>query len=101
MRAISDGRRRRSLVVLGGDPGTSDLGARALADALEQAGFDIIYIGREPSAERIAGSAADLNADAVEVCLPGSGGARLLRALLQELEAVDCKNTNIVVHRVS
>jgi methylmalonyl-CoA mutase cobalamin-binding domain/chain len=94
-------RLRKSVVVSVGRPPASDRGARALASSLRSAGVDIVYLGREACASRIARCAADANADAVEVCLvPGTGGVGLLRELLRELRSIDRSGVSIVVHRV-
>ena len=93
-------RRRRSLVVLVGAGRTSDAGARALAASLADAGIEVSYIGREPSARRIAAAAAEVDADAVEVCVIGGGSVVLLRELLRELKQIDRRGVSIVVHRV-
>jgi methylmalonyl-CoA mutase cobalamin-binding domain/chain len=93
-------RRHTSVVVLAGDARRSDRGALALAKALGEAGIDIVYLGRENSARRIAESVADTPADAVEVCLAGGGGIALLRDLLRELDRLDRREVSIVVHRV-
>ena len=93
-------RRRRSLVVLAEDGPTSDSGARALAASLADAGVEVSYIGRETSAHRIGAAAADLRADAVEVCVVGGGKVGLLRELLHVLRETDRRGVSIVVHRV-
>lgn len=72
----------------------------ALATALEKAGIEILYLGREANAQRIAVSAVEARADAVEVCLAGAGGVAVLRALLRELRRLDRSDVSIVVHRV-
>ena len=93
-------RRRRSLVVLARADTTSDGGARALAASLAAAGVEVSYIGRETSAREIAAAAAELRADAVELCLVGGGNVGLLRELLHELREMDRRGVSIVVHRV-
>ena len=93
-------RRRTSVVVLAGDAHVSDRGALALAQALGDAGIDIIYLGRQDSARRIAECVAETPANAVEVCLAGGGGVALLRDLLRELTRLDRREVSIVVHRV-
>jgi methylmalonyl-CoA mutase cobalamin-binding domain/chain len=93
-------RRRRSLVVLAGAGPTSDSGARALAASLADAGVEVSYIGRETSARKIAAAAAELRADAVELCVVGGGNVSLLRELLQELREIDRRGVSIVVHRI-
>ena len=93
-------RRRRSLVVLAGAGPTSDSGARALAASLADAGVEVSYIGRETSARKIAAAAAELRADAVELCLVGGGNVGLLRELPHELREIDRRGVSIVVHRI-
>ena len=93
-------RRRRSLVVLAGVGPPGDSGARALAASLADAGVEVSYIGRETSARKIAAAAAELRADAVEVCVVGGGNVSLLRELLHELREIDRRGVSIVVHRI-
>ena len=93
-------RRRMSVVVLAGDPGASDRGARALADSLREAGQEVVYLGREPNAARIAALAGEVGADAVEVCVAGGGAALFLRGLLRELKSRDRGGVSIVLRRV-
>jgi len=88
------------VVVFAGDARVSDRAVRALAGSLEAAGVEIVYLGRESSARRIAASAAEARADSVEVCVAGGGAVLLLRALLHELKGVDRREVSIVVHRV-
>jgi methylmalonyl-CoA mutase cobalamin-binding domain/chain len=91
---------RRSVVVVAGQTRTSDRGAQALASSLHEAGVEVLYLGREQSARRIATCAADSCADAVEVCVVGGGAVALLRDLLRELKRLDRRGISIVVHRV-
>jgi len=93
-------RQRRSVVVFAGQGRASDRGALALAGSLHEAGVEILYLGREPSARRIAVCAAEACADAVEVCVAGGGAVVLLRDLLRELKRIDRPAVSIVVHRV-
>lgn len=91
---------RRSVVVVVGNGGGSDLGAQALVKTLGEAGIEVLYLGREGSASRIAALATEARADAVEVCLAGEGGVLVLRDLLRELVRLDRREVTIVVHRV-
>jgi methylmalonyl-CoA mutase cobalamin-binding subunit len=94
--------RRRSLVVLAAEETrASDGDARALAASLGERGIDALYLGREESARRIAASAAETRADAVELCVCGSGASALLRDLLRELRRVNRREVSIVVHKVA
>jgi methylmalonyl-CoA mutase cobalamin-binding subunit len=93
-------RQRRSVVVFAGQTRASDRGALALANSLNASGVEILYLGREVSARRIATCAADAGADAVEVCVAGGGAVLLLRDLLRELKRLDRRGISIVVHRV-
>jgi methylmalonyl-CoA mutase cobalamin-binding domain/chain len=93
-------RQRTSVVVFVGETRTSDGGAQAFARSLHDAGVEILYLGREASARRIAACAADACADAVEVCVAGGGAVVLLRDLLRELKRLDRRGVSIVVHRV-
>jgi methylmalonyl-CoA mutase cobalamin-binding domain/chain len=86
--------------VLVGDDRTSDAGAKALSRSLRGAGIDTIYLGRHLSAYEIAKSANELRADAVDVCLAGSGGSAVLRELLRELRRLGRQEVGIVIHRV-
>jgi methylmalonyl-CoA mutase cobalamin-binding subunit len=88
------------VVVLAGRGPLTDHGPRALAESLEKAGIETIYIGHEQSPGRIARIAAAEGADAVEVCLAGGGGADILRGLLRELSRIDRREISIVPHRV-
>jgi methylmalonyl-CoA mutase cobalamin-binding subunit len=67
---------------------------------MHEAGFEILYLGREGNARRIARCAAHVHADSVEVCVAGGGAAALLRELLRELRRLDRGGISIVVHRV-
>jgi methylmalonyl-CoA mutase cobalamin-binding subunit len=93
-------RRRKAVVVLVGESPASDRGAQAFAKSLNEAGVEILYLGRETSARRIATCAADLCADAVEICVAGRGAVVFLRDLLRELKRLDRRGISIVVHRV-
>jgi methanogenic corrinoid protein MtbC1 len=88
------------VVVFAGDTRTSDLGARAVAASIGRAGVAVHYLGREGDAHRIAASVVDIHADAVEVCVAGSGAIALLRDLLRELRRLDRPGVSIVVHKV-
>jgi methylmalonyl-CoA mutase cobalamin-binding subunit len=61
---------------------------------------DVVYLGRENSARRIAAISAEEEADAVELCLERTGGVLLLRELLRELTQLGRRDVSIVVHRV-
>jgi methylmalonyl-CoA mutase cobalamin-binding subunit len=89
-------RPRTSVVVFVGETRANDRGAQALARSLHEAGVEILYLGRERSAT----CAADVRADAVEVCVAGGGAVALLRELLRELTRLDRRGVSIVVHRV-
>jgi len=93
-------RQRTSVVAFAGETHASDQGAQALASSLHGAGVDILYLGREACARRIASCAADARADAVEVCVAGGGAVMLLRDLLRELKRLDRRGISIVVYRV-
>jgi methylmalonyl-CoA mutase cobalamin-binding subunit len=93
-------RQRTSVVVFAGQTRASDRGAQALASSLHETGVEILYLGREASARRIAICAADACADAVEVCVAGVGAAGLLCDLLRELKRLERRGVSIVIHRV-
>jgi methylmalonyl-CoA mutase cobalamin-binding subunit len=93
-------RQRKSIVVFAGEARVSDDGARALAHSLGKTGIEAVYVGRQVNAPEIAASAIAAEADAVELCLAGAGGVRLLRELLRELDRLGRRELGIVVHRV-
>lgn len=90
----------RSLVVLAGNLPAGESGARALADSLTELGIESTYLGREESPQRIAAAVEAERADAVELCLAGSGGVSLLRGLLRELAEIGRRDVRVVLHRV-
>jgi methylmalonyl-CoA mutase cobalamin-binding domain/chain len=92
-------RPRRALVVAVGDGPTSERSAKGIAESLDQLGVEAIYLGTEQDAPRIAAIAAAERADAVEVCLTGTGGVIFLRQLLRELIEIGRRDVSIVVHR--
>jgi methylmalonyl-CoA mutase cobalamin-binding subunit len=89
-----------SLLVIAGDRRVSDRSARALAEALHKAGRETLFLGHETNARRIAGLAAEVGADAVEVCVAGGGAVPLLCELLRELRRVGRREVSILVRRV-
>src|SRR5688500_5758177 len=93
-------RQRTSVVVFAGQTRASDRDALALASSLHEAGVEILYLGREVSARRIATCVVEASADAVEVCVAGGGAVLVLRDLLRELKRLDRRGVSIVVHRV-
>ena len=94
-------RPHRSLIVLATRPGTGERSARELAGSLAELGVEVIYLGRETSARRVAAAAVERRADAVELCLARDGrGVLLVRAVLRELIAIGRHDVSIVVHRV-
>jgi methylmalonyl-CoA mutase cobalamin-binding domain/chain len=94
-------RQRKSVVVFAGESPRSDKGAQALASSLSEVGVEVIYLGCETDARRIAMSAADTDADAIEVCVAGRGAILLIRELLRELHHLDRRGVHIVVRRVN
>ena len=90
-------RQRKSVVVLAGE--SEDSNAHAVVSSLRDAGIEILNLGHEASARRIATFAADAGADSVEVCVSRGGGLVLLRDLLRELKGLDEQGISIVVHR--
>jgi methylmalonyl-CoA mutase cobalamin-binding domain/chain len=90
---------RRALIVLTGDGGATEPPARALAGALNQAGVEAHYLGRQDDPRRIAAAVVEANADAVELCLGPRGGVSLLRQLLVALTEVGRRDVSIVIHR--
>jgi methylmalonyl-CoA mutase cobalamin-binding subunit len=93
-------RPRRALVVLAGHP-PDEREARRLIGALGALGIEVTYLGADVDACDIALAAAEQGADAIEVCMTGSGGVILLRDLLRELIAIGRRDVSIVVHRGS
>jgi len=75
--------------VVAGEARVGEAGARTLARSIADAGVDVLYLGREANARRIAVSATEARADAVEVRMSGLGGIPLLRELLGELTRLD------------
>jgi methylmalonyl-CoA mutase cobalamin-binding subunit len=63
-------------------------------------GIDTVYLGRVGGASEIAGSAIELGADAVEVCVAGGGAVVVLRELLRELRRLGRPDVGIIVHRI-
>jgi methylmalonyl-CoA mutase cobalamin-binding domain/chain len=94
-------RQRKSVVVFAGESPRSDMGAQALASSLSEVGVEVIYLGFETDARRIATSAADTGADAIEVCVAGRGAILLIRELLRELHRLGRCGVHIVVRRVN
>jgi methylmalonyl-CoA mutase cobalamin-binding domain/chain len=92
-------RPRKSVVVLAGSPNAPEQAAHVLTDLLRTMGIDTCYLGRESSPRRIAAAVVEEQADAVELCLAGGAGVRLLRELLHELTSRDRRDVSIVVHR--
>jgi methylmalonyl-CoA mutase cobalamin-binding domain/chain len=92
-------RPRRSVIVVTGDGTSGELSGRALVNSLRDLSIDVIYLGREESASRIAAVAADREADAVELCLTSGAGVLLLRQLLRALIEIGRRDISIVVHR--
>jgi methylmalonyl-CoA mutase cobalamin-binding domain/chain len=92
-------RPRRSVIVVTGDGTSGELSGRALVSSLRELSIDVIYLGREESASRIAAVAADEQADAVELCMTSAVGVTLLRQLLGALIEIGRRDISIVVHR--
>lgn len=92
-------RPRRSVIVVTGDGTSGELSGRALLNSLRELSIDVVYLGREESASRIAAVAADQEADAVELCLTSGAGVLLLRQLLRALIEIGRRDISIVVHR--
>lgn len=90
---------RRSVIVVVGDGTSGDLSGRALVSSLRELSIDVVYLGREESASRIAAIAADEQADAVELCMTSGAGVTLLRQLLRALIEIGRRDISIVVHR--
>jgi methylmalonyl-CoA mutase cobalamin-binding domain/chain len=88
------------VVLAGTESDTGDRSAVALARSLGDLGVQTTYLGRTESVPRITSAVADEAADAVEICLAGSGGVLLLRGLLRELVRIGRRDVSIVVHRV-
>jgi methylmalonyl-CoA mutase cobalamin-binding subunit len=93
-------RPHKAVILLSAAARTGDRVALALAESLRELGVDTIYLGREDSVSRIVEVVAEEGADAVEVCVEGPYGIRLLRDLLRELNRVGHRDVSIVVHKV-
>jgi methylmalonyl-CoA mutase cobalamin-binding subunit len=87
------------VVVFLADERTNDRAARALLNSLGEAGIDVLYLGRQRCASRIAASAAATRADSVEVCMADGFGVVVLRELLRELTRLNRREVSLVVHR--
>jgi methylmalonyl-CoA mutase C-terminal domain/subunit len=79
--------RRRYRVVVA-KPGLDghDRGARVLARALREAGFEVIYTGLHQTPEQIAETAVQEDADAVGVSILSGAHMTLLPKVLEELD---------------
>jgi hypothetical protein len=94
-------RRRKSLVVLAGRPGTGETVAQALVDSLASLGVQTTTVRRETSPQGIAAAVANEHADTVELCLArGGDGVALPWSLLHELAAIGRRDVSIVVHKI-
>jgi methylmalonyl-CoA mutase cobalamin-binding subunit len=93
--------RRKSIVVLASETRTGEGAAAALVDSLSRFGFDVRYVGREGSPQRLAAEVAATRADAVELCIAQAVPVELIRDLLRELAAVGRSDARIVLHRVA
>ena len=93
-------RRRRSLVVFAGDLRVGRSQATSLIESLARLGIETAYLGHEHDPGRIAAAALEMQVDAIELCLVGSGrGVPLLRQLLRELIDIGRRDVSIVVHK--
>jgi methylmalonyl-CoA mutase cobalamin-binding subunit len=90
----------RAIVALAAGASASDGCVGALLESLDQLGVQTVYLGMEESAQRIVAAVVKERADAVELCLGGSGGVLVLRGLLRELIQIGRRDVSIVVHRV-
>ena len=75
-----------------GKPGLDghDRGAKVVARALSDAGFDVVYTGLHRSAAEIAELAASENADVVGLSILSGAHMTLFPAVIAELEARGC-----------
>lgn len=71
-----------------------------MAASLAGVGIEAVYIGREGNPAQIARAAVSEAADAVELCLAGSGGVLIIRELLRELDRIGRRDVSLVLHRV-
>jgi methylmalonyl-CoA mutase C-terminal domain/subunit len=76
--------------VIVGKPGLDghDRGAKVVARALSDAGFDVVYTGLHRSAAQIAEVARDENADVVGLSILSGAHMTLFPAVMRELQAV-------------
>ena len=96
----SRARRHRALVVVAGDGRATESAALALAVSFREFGVESVYLGREDRSERIVAAVENEGAQAIELCLGGVGGIRLIRSLLRVLSATGQRAVSIVVHRM-
>jgi len=88
---MAGGKKTRVLVAKPGLDG-HDVGAKIVARALMQAGFDVIYTGLRKTPEEIARSACDEDVDVLGLSILSGSHipiCRRLKALLQEHDLTD------------
>lgn len=93
--------RRKSVVALARQASTDERAASALVASLVRFGFDVRYLGREDSPQRLAAAVAEEGADAVELCIAHNIPVELVRELLRELAKVGRSDARIVFHRIA
>lgn len=78
----------RRIRVLVGKPGLDghDVGAKVIAHALLEAGFEVIYTGLRQTPEKIAAKAREENVDVVGVSILSGAHIPLCRRLREELQ---------------
>ena len=91
---MADPRKLRILVAKAGLDG-HDRGAKVVARALADAGYEVIYTGLHQTAEMVAAAAVQESADAIGLSLMSGAHMTLFPALLQALRERDA--TEVVV----
>jgi methylmalonyl-CoA mutase C-terminal domain/subunit len=85
---MADARKLRILVAKAGLDG-HDRGAKVVARALADAGYEVIYTGLHQTAEMVAAAAVQESADAIGLSLMSGAHMTLFPALLQALRERD------------
>jgi methylmalonyl-CoA mutase C-terminal domain/subunit len=85
---MADPRKLRILVAKAGLDG-HDRGAKVVARALADAGYEVIYTGLHQTAEMVAAAAVQESADAIGLSLMSGAHMTLFPALLQALRERD------------
>ena len=88
---MTDKRKIRILIAKPGLDG-HDRGAKVVARALSDAGFEVVYTGLHQTPEMIAATAIQEDVDAVGLSIMSGAHMTLFEAVLKELAARDAKD---------